>query len=321
MANDPVYKREDYADRDWKFAFVNPRNTSTLIPSDFVLEDVPARTLVVDGCSGSSYMMVLSQRLMAAHGVMVHAVGEGGSHKADLVRKMASIFNNSEKREIEDLDMTESLKLALEAARRNNETMFFKTNTELAKWDPTWYRKGAFFRNNGVKSALVFRRNILDWNVCRVRDCFDNGNRGYPVDENGELNQACFARRDDPNLTTYAYMRTERLVAKMQQDEVDRNETLRKLSDLGLVTEAVYSEDLLSFERRSHGLDLSTQGWKKILESWGINASWAIIQKVLANEPLVGKLPEPGPHSQVIWNIEKVSQKLRENGLAKYLRT
>jgi len=320
MADDPVYDRWSHSDHQptrlsdaTSLGFV-PENPLTLV-------DAPARTLIVDGCSGSTYMLSLSQRLLVAHGVSVHAVGEGGCHKEDLIKHIPKYLTDAEKEKIKDLDLTQSLKLAVEAVQRNNETLFFKTNTQLQSWDPSFQVMGTFFKDTGIKAALVFRNNILDWNVCRIRDCFAGRALGHPVNENGVEDKACFERREDPTLSTWALVNPEKMVSEIKQTEIDRVETLKKLRELGLVTEELYSEDLLSFELSSEGLGRSVKGWKKILSSWGIAASTKIIEEVLTQEPLTGKLPQPGPHSDVIYNIDEVESELRKNGLEHYLRT
>mmetsp|Transcript_70491 Transcript_70491/g.153097 ORF Transcript_70491/g.153097 Transcript_70491/m.153097 type:complete len:369 (+) Transcript_70491:86-1192(+) len=320
MADDPVYGR-------WKVKAQSKTPSSTPEPGSVALmeqgsqSDHAARTLIVDGCSGSSYMMGLAGKLMEGHGLSLHPVGEGGSHKSDLMKKMAGYLSDEELKRMEKLDMTAALKLSLRRVAARNQSMFFKVNSELKRWDPDFELMATLFQWQGVKAALVFRENLLDWNLCRVRDCFDGGARGYPVDKNGNRDAACFGRRSDPSRPTWALLKPQSLVTKMKLDAMDRAETFKRLHEKKLVWEEIYSEDLLSFERSAVGYKPSILAWRKLLKSWGLEPQNEIIRKVLEAEPLAGKLPEPGPHSQVIWNFDEVASELRKEGLEHYLRT
>mmetsp|Transcript_67913 Transcript_67913/g.147931 ORF Transcript_67913/g.147931 Transcript_67913/m.147931 type:complete len:387 (-) Transcript_67913:109-1269(-) len=281
----------------------------------------PARTLIVDGCSGSSYMMALSWRLMRAHGEFPWPLGEGGSHKEDLIHKMFHVLSPAEKKSMRQLDMTSALEMAMIAvSNRTNSSIFFKTNTRIEGWLPFFSARAKFMKRNGVKSALIFRRNLLDWNVCRVRDCFDGGFCGWPVDEEGNPDQSCFSRRKDSSIVTKAHLKPKELASKMKQDFALRAQTLKEFKRRGLVTDAVYTEDLLKFEHGSHGLDVSIATWRKVLVAWGLQPDPAIIEKLLISEPLAGRLLNPPAHSESIANIEEVVQELRMSDLGRYLR-
>eukprot|EP00448_Togula_jolla_P022388 CAMPEP_0170590826 /NCGR_PEP_ID=MMETSP0224-20130122/12076_1 /TAXON_ID=285029 /ORGANISM="Togula jolla, Strain CCCM 725" /LENGTH=386 /DNA_ID=CAMNT_0010914647 /DNA_START=55 /DNA_END=1215 /DNA_ORIENTATION=+ len=281
----------------------------------------PARTLIVDGCSGSSYMMALSWRLMRAHGEFPWPLGEGGSHKEDLIHKMFHVLSPAEKKSMRQLDMTSALEMAMIAvSNRTNSSIFFKTNTRIEGWLPFFSARAKFMKRNGVKSALIFRRNLLDWNVCRVRDCFDEGHNGIPVDKNGKRDRTCFMRRWSRRVTR-ARLNPEQIAKKLVEDAKERAETLELLRKEGLADEVIYSEDLMSFERGSRGFMKSIKSWTKVLSKLGIQPSRAIIADVLAKEPTAGKLPEhEQPHSEVIDNLEEVAPLLVENGLGHYLR-
>mmetsp|Transcript_67912 Transcript_67912/g.147929 ORF Transcript_67912/g.147929 Transcript_67912/m.147929 type:complete len:375 (-) Transcript_67912:109-1233(-) len=280
-----------------------------------------ARNLIIDGCSGSSYLMGLSFRLMQAHGELLWPVGEGGSHKPDLMKKMFQLVSPEEKEVMEGADLTSALRMAMHAANgRRNHTLLFKTNSRFEGWEPSFQSRLFFLKKNRVKSVFVLRRNLLDWNICRVRDCFDGGFCGWPVDEEGNPDQSCFSRRKDSSIVTKAHLKPKELASKMKQDFALRAQTLKEFKRRGLVTDAVYTEDLLKFEHGSHGLDVSIATWRKVLVAWGLQPDPAIIEKLLISEPLAGRLLNPPAHSESIANIEEVVQELRMSDLGRYLR-
>jgi len=323
IADDVIYDRRAFRRAAKARVPPRPARRRILVDNGAWLNDTQARTLIVDGCSGSAYLMGLSRRLLSAHGIRSHAVGKGGSNKEELSRRMKGYLSRAEQEEIEELDMSDvssALRISMSASQRHAESLLFETRARLESWEPSFEAMSSLFKRN-VKCALVLRRNLLDWNICRVRDCLEADRIGVPVDAQGDRNEACLSRRIDPSKSTWALLEPKALVQKMSEDARERARLVKQLGEAELVREVLYTEDLLSFEQSSGGLGLSTESWMRLLKSWGLEPSKGIVEGVLSSEPLHGKLPEPSPHSQLIHNVEEVGSVLREHGLENYLRS
>jgi len=283
--------------------------------------DTKARTLMAEDCSHSSYLLTLSQRLLAAHGVRLHALGKAGSEKATVPRRVGLEAPQAESLQIETLSMTGVFEVAEQLAQAKGESLFFESRFNMTTWDPSYPVTSAFFKSAAVRSVAVIRRNILDWNICRVRNCLDGWLPGVAVDAQGKEEAACELRRTRPSTPIFAKMNPEELAAKLQDDIRQRAEIAERLLRDGLIDEVFYAEDLLSFVRHSEGLGLSIRTWYRALKYWGISPCNAVIADTLRAEVMVGEMPDPGPHSQIIYNIKDVALQLRRHGLQRYLRT
>jgi len=312
LANDIAYDRVDR--RTMQQSLFSEGSTISKDP------DVVPRTLIIDGCSGSSYLVTLSSKLLKAHGVSAHPVGDAGSHKEAIRHNLKFYSTEEEIKAISDAKIIDALGIANDIVNKRGEALLFKTNIKLNMWEPSFEEFSAYLKSN-VKSALVLRHNLLDWNICRVRDCFDKGHQGRPVNKKGEPHEACLKRRHDPSIESLAYIFAHKMGRKIKNDAVTRDETVQQLKEAGLVTEVVHSEDLLDFEHEdASGLDNSIKAWAMVLEAWAVEPDEEIIKSVLEKEELAGKLPQPGPHSEVIFNFENVSKVLGKHGMAHYLR-
>eukprot|EP00448_Togula_jolla_P006318 CAMPEP_0170593748 /NCGR_PEP_ID=MMETSP0224-20130122/13625_1 /TAXON_ID=285029 /ORGANISM="Togula jolla, Strain CCCM 725" /LENGTH=70 /DNA_ID=CAMNT_0010917745 /DNA_START=40 /DNA_END=248 /DNA_ORIENTATION=- len=70
---------------------------------------------------------------------------------------MVAYLSDKEKSRVEKMDMTMSLSVALGAVAREGESLLFKTSSDLLRWDPSFEVMASFFRDSGIKGALVFR--------------------------------------------------------------------------------------------------------------------------------------------------------------------
>jgi len=318
MANDIVYGRGSPRIEEEEEA---DELTVSALPDVQNLTDLTPRTLIIDGCSGSTYILGLSRRLMAAHGVSVHPLGEGGYHKEALLQNIGFYATDAERKELESLDTTGALALSMEIMGRRGQPLLFKMNEKPDEWEPSFEEVSSFLKKSAVRAVHVVRQNLLDWNICRVRDCFDGGALGHPVGTEGNESKLCFDRRAKPSIHTFAQLKPRVLVTRLQHDRARRARTAKLLKKAGLVKEKMYAEDLLGFEHISSGLDGSVEAWSKVLKLWGVEPKAESIRNVLSNEPMAAKLPDPGPHSEVVYNIGEVTRILeRHSDLAPYLR-
>eukprot|EP00448_Togula_jolla_P013024 CAMPEP_0170598256 /NCGR_PEP_ID=MMETSP0224-20130122/16147_1 /TAXON_ID=285029 /ORGANISM="Togula jolla, Strain CCCM 725" /LENGTH=382 /DNA_ID=CAMNT_0010922789 /DNA_START=70 /DNA_END=1216 /DNA_ORIENTATION=+ len=269
----------------------------------------PSRAVIMEGCSGSSFMLALSGRMLRAHGVPIHSVGEGGSHRDSLLKKTARYASATEKELMNASSTPVALRIAIDAAKRHGQELFFKTNPKIKGWEPSFQEMSSFLKDN-VMSVLVLRRNLLDWNICRVRDCFDGGAQGHPVTPDGKEDKACISRRKSSNITTMALVKSHKMVKKVEKDVIFRTEMVWKLIEEGVVKEPFYIEDLLSFERASADFDTCIGVWADVMRSWGVKPDLQKIRRVLKKTPTAGKLPDPASHSQVVYNIVHLSNAL-----------
>merc|ERR1712157_507541 len=162
------------------------------------------------------------------------------------------------------------------------------------------------------RAIYYWRNNVLDRYVCNVRDCWAHDG-SYSVDLSGKKTDLCFQRRKS-EVKTKAFLDTTRLPSRLRELIDIKTKTLNRLQEHGVTlgSQQVFSFDLLyGYENQKSGPALfkSVRAWQKLMKCFGVEVLFKRITNVL--RPDVGSLPFP-PHSQTIYNIDQVYQKLSQ---------
>jgi hypothetical protein len=197
-----------------------------------------------------------------------------------------------------------------------------KRNTSvLYKFSPWRYgpaEKG--LRDINPRVVKMYRRNMLDLYVCKIRDCVDKGfqkshqkKRSYPIDvSTGEETDLCFKRRKKKDVTVKAFINVETLAARFQVlNEKDLKNDAKAREIFEWNSEAVANEDLFRFENSNStdALDLSLQSWIEVFHAWGITPDVPLLRQYIVEHPDHGTRPLR-PHTESVYNAEEVKNAL-----------
>ena len=252
--------------------------------------------LVSNGCSGSTFLFGLFNRLMWLHGIR------------------ATRYNNTD--EILDPRFTQ-LRGGLPAGeylgsvrRKTRGRLSFKTflsrDLSPAQANATLH---AFAREK-VRVWAAYRCNTLDRAACLVRNCFGGkGNwtwaLGHPVDGKGNADKQCFGMRRESANRTYAVLR---LINRASQNTTsttfnrvgtcgsawERDRDLLQRGSLRLPARAKWYEDLVAFEYAGElmlgataypdersPMERSVNAWSEVLGDVGVTAQRPALRQLL----------------------------------------
>jgi len=297
----------------------------------------PPRLLVLlmEGCSGSTFVTQTASQLLECAGTKVVAAGE--LMKPRSANGWWNDYHN--------------WSLALEVMHRDAGEFgkAFIINTDIksgsspaAEWWPT-------IRNLGGRIVEGHRRNRLDMMLCMIRDCFGLGPRmGYLLDEHGNRSNLCFARRGN---SSTAANRVHLDLHQLQRP------SMRKWSDDGIMNNAAAAEgkeeatqplqlhaealaplgvqnmaaatyeDLAAFQYpgadSSDELMRSLVAWQKLMAAWGVTHFTGKSATFRLRECLrrkLGTYKRPPASAEMIDNYKQALPVLARLGLTKHLR-
>jgi len=267
---------------------------------------IPPMMILQRGCTGSSVVIRLAKNLLADLGVKVHPNG-----KKEIMRT-----GHPEKNPwwTPEGDLADAMRKGVQEASDAGQVLVF--NAFKVK---SWARNKEERRLNkalldmDTQTVIVHRRNPLDILTCEIRDCFEGAAgipRGHPVDEKGNPDHRCFERRrSDGHSKTKALIDLDHLQENLEVASAYPAEMQRSLSELGFKgRKVVYYEDLVSHEYSADNLRHATAAWQSFLSSLGVKARTKDIRHAL--KKAVGTYPPPEPHSESIYNLKRVEQKL-----------
>ena len=203
-------------------------------------------------------------------------------------------------------DLMEALKMENQHAIENNEVLAFKTF-------PTRPIIVEGLKEMGAKFAQLQRGNVLDYFVCRIRDCFKtHRSKGHAVfANNGTHADYCFTRRYDKEVKVMAYVKPEVVVNTIhnnqKQIQADHKAVEHVLSPSATQT----YEDLFALKYSSDEgvFQSSVTAWTSLLRSMVDNIDKDIVASVL--RPMKGTSTPPLPHNELIYNYNEVGPLLK----------
>jgi hypothetical protein len=272
------------------------------------------RIILVDGCSGSSFLTVLAGKLLELHAVpLYNPDGQGKPVFSEqhsyipFLRTIDSSFDGfSEGRE----------------GSSTEQEKVFATNSALAKKQQRSYaiklipsfgapRHDQIVANTGALFVQVWRNNMLDMAICEIRDGIhfeEIPDMGVQVDSSG--NQTCDPKVKGAESCFQKHRHApegQAVLAKINIPNLLRSFQTKEELRAGqqVVSEdATFSiEDLYEYEWNGEaGLKTSVPAWGRLLKAWGVSPNMKAIRDHLASEK---PYPRP-PQSDTLWNVRKV---------------
>jgi len=299
------------------------------------------RVLVVNGCSGSTFVMKVARRLFLAHGLTVYG------WEYELLNPAKNPFFN--RSAVQKHGTSAATARALEAihddaTRRRSVLLFNGAPGYLSE------AVAAVLRKRDARLVHAWRRNVLDTLVCEVRDCFAHttptGKRapgaadalGWPVDaRTGARSSACFEQRRSKRANstaattaaavmgpTKAHLNVSSLVGLLPLDSPSRVASFlrsrRLATAVSLSTEELSDFSLAAPSREEAQVHLrrSAAAWERALTAWGVPTNAEQLSRLLAAERdrLQATPHVVTPHAQTIANMAEVTETLRRAGPA-----
>jgi len=269
------------------------------------------RIIVMDDCSGSTFVQSVTRDLLSIHGLVGSGEGFGivKPHKNRLFVQNPALGLGAALHE-----------MATGAAERGT-TLTFKMGTKFltAQLDVV-----TNMTSLGAYAVHVWRSNVLDELVCKVRDCFKD-RLGYPVNAKGKKSKLCFDRRAASAEATMAVMdvpKTVRLINKTMRVHSSVADELTAFGFKAPLTVAF--EDLAAFQytspappsapnERPCDFDCSVAAWERVLSSLGVEADDDAVRLYLEDRGARSRDPPP-PHSDTIYNADDVKEAMDDAG-------
>mmetsp|Transcript_49921 Transcript_49921/g.98627 ORF Transcript_49921/g.98627 Transcript_49921/m.98627 type:complete len:331 (-) Transcript_49921:402-1394(-) len=292
--------------------------------SELASQESRPRILVMEGCSGSTFVQQLARKLLFAHGITARGPLEMLNPCASWEPhcKEQDIFwdhTTSENVTQAHSHLEKSLEKAVSFMHKKNRVFMSKVTFNTIKTNTPLREKLLKLK---VTVAVVIRSNVLDVAVCQVRDCF--GDEGYlcghSVDIAGNRSDMCFARRDHPEVITMAKFDAKCLVEKLSSDWFtgvrypDSVQDDMKILSTNYCNPITY-EDLMAFQTNNHGalrtshreFERSVLGWSALLLCWGVTPVQAHIAAVLRP---TAETRSPSSHDRTIFNADEIRSAL-----------
>ena len=174
-----------------------------------------------------------------------------------------------------------------------------------------------FVKEFRPKIVLLYRSNFLDYQACRIRDCFDTAFvSGHTVFANGSsAADLCFDRRKkDAPVTMAKFNNVEGIYTKLDKETQYMHTSLKAWSKrLGAPVQHMSTESLLAFETSNSVavFNGSLHAWARLISELGVVPNMSAITAYLA--PLVATRPAPRPHSATIYNHRALLRIIRKS--------
>lgn len=150
------------------------------------------------------------------------------------------------------------------------------------------------------------RQNKLDQLVCRIKDCYDNKNLGYPV-VNGKKSEKCWRHRKEEVEGYKAFVKPSMLVQNIEELENATNNTYKDLAHMGFSGPSLVplrTEDLLDFEYDKEAVSRANSAWSTLLKAWGVSPNGTELMSYLNHHS--AQRARPLPHTELIDNYAEV---------------
>ena len=256
----------------------------------------PPLVMVTRECSRSTFLTSFAWRLVGSHTGKSAHVGElkgindayGGEYLAT-IDKPNSRFNYT-------LSKTDKFRADKEMVLRTHKIIAIDAQYVMAPKvmaNPQLTDGvGAGLRELGARVVMTYRRNKLEWMICKIKDCFWPKESGASVFENGTRSDLCFDRRTHPEVKTLAHLNVTYFDQDMRgnmkrwgcsQGLEDPAAKVRIEQTMGLKPDEypqLAEESLIAFELEQEGSPAfikSMSDWKKFLRGWGIEPNETLI--------------------------------------------
>ena len=298
------------------------------------------RALLFNECEGSTATSKWIRKILEAHGLSIQSSGEAlkPQNNPRFLNLIQQKYDNKTRNKIKmmgnrdfplgqaivsnetiwDYYTTNMMEALVDASLENsdnNTTLWFKADRK--KIEMNNLELIELMKQNNFAMTEIYRNNTLDTCVCNVRDCFWWGRVGYPVfaDDGKKTNfRPCFDRRKQ-NRKVKAYFDDS------TYSIVDCVRSLKEETEHAASRGGISTEDLFSFEYTNdqQAFENSIQVWKKLVEPLlGRHLNERTIRTTL--RVIQNTRSAPGPHSEVIQNMDWVEEKLREANLDSFVR-
>ena len=190
---------------------------------------------------------------------------------------------------------------------QRNQTMMVKVNI---MHDLTAYVIESFQQMN-ASFTHMYRSNVLDYQICMTKDCFNIPQIGYTVHENGTKSNLCFERRKSPSNSTKVHFNPELVKMEIKQTIVSESRASYFARNLNSYSTA--TEDLFAYEYSNNEMDFqkSLNAWSAVIAPLVDVVYPDIIERNM--RPNQNSRPPPARHVDEIDNFEEVYESLREN--------
>jgi len=263
-------------------------------------KDYGPRILITQDCSGSTFVQHTAIELLRAHGLNIYFTGTYESLKP----QKNVLYQKSPKK-----GMADAMATYASRAQKSGGVLVFKAEPNKLENDPSI---ASAMVKYSAHAAHVYRSNVLDQAICKVRDCFPQ-HFGVAVDQFGSPSSACFKRRSDGKVIEKAHLKAEQLVQFV-------NETMQRQIHLPAEilawgfprTESVAYEDLAAFQYgatdyNSCDLACSLRAWCRLLMSWDVAVDSGVVESYLLNVVKTETVHKPpGRHIETIDNLHEV---------------
>jgi hypothetical protein len=288
------------------------------------------RIMIASGCSGSSATGARIKRILEAHGYQLPRIRNSGNHellKPDKNRYYKQAYNDlvttattKEGREPKYGDViVEALRRIHRGAISQGQVLYFKADLSLLLQEGVL----AGLQQIGAVFVHMYRWNALDRCVCQVRDCFKE-KFGHPVHaDNGTKTELCFQRRKHPETKVKAFFYKGMAEKCTAIERINAEENILDFHDVVSPGASVTYEDLFGYSTTADQatFERSLIAWVALMSPFIQQVNQTIIHDILQAERNTRLLP--GPHKQVIYNINQVVQELQQARLPldQYLRS
>jgi len=265
------------------------------------------RMLVMNGCSGSTFVVHLGMILMQLHGARIETYGDAESMSS----KKNPFYEQT------GHDLTKAMDMSAAEAQKNNKTYILKGMLKTGDEQLLeWRQSVASLKKFQAYAIHGYRANFLDKMACQIKDCFATKRMGYPVMD-GERSNLCFERRSstlggaDSAEKYQAHFNIENLEESLNQMDHDYKWERMAMLRTGFTVHQLTTEDLSDFES-----DNSDEAWERGIKAWSDYLRYWGVQP--QRDIIVGRIESlrSGRAGKTqglqIENMQEVRQKLKE---------
>jgi len=306
IAQEEQQESDETADEtiDHHRAFMEDRANA---PAGLIAHPERPRMLVMNGCSGSTFVVHLGLILMQLHGARIETYGD-----AETMNPNKNPFYQQSGQ-----DLTKAMDMAASEAQKKNKTYILKGMLKDTEEQVlAWRHSVASLKKWQAYAIHGYRANFLDKMACQIKDCFATKRVGYPV-EDGERSNLCFERRSttlggaDVAKDYKAYINIDNLEESLNQMDHDYKWERMAMLRTGFPVHQLTTEDLSDFEwdNSEEAWERGIKAWSNYMHYWGVQPQRDIIVKRI--ESLRAKRAGKTQGTD-IENMNEVRQKLKE---------
>lgn len=271
---------------------------------DTVAPLAPVLVTFVSGCSMSSFTRWVAKAMLTAHGYQICNKKMCGDEVHVPKKNPYKTNSNS---------MVDAMALLARAAKQHNCTCVVKVGDVRGKRlvKDMYATPGGIFPQDW-EFGIMFRSNLLDRQVCLIRDNFAPDSIGQSVLPNGTKFTPTEFRGQARANTLAKFKHVSKIESQLDFIAATLSQTAHDLQNVRKRSiNQVATEDLVLFEHDAsvEALQRSTAAWQSVLASWRAPSSPHVINQVFAKFG-IGKRARPAPHADVIYNPKDVQPHL-----------